>query len=72
MQTGSKFTIKPGEYNGKKQLCAYFNVLNPRLVNGTFRKEVGFPQEVLEARNRPEEQLALTQLRKANASVVKP
>ena len=72
MKTGSQFTIKPGEYKGEKQLCAYFNVLNPRLVNGSFRKEVAFPEQILEARNRPEEQLALTQLRRANAAAVKP
>ena len=72
MQIGSKFTIKPGEYKGEKQLCAYFNVLNPRLVNGRFRDEVAFSQEILEARNRPEEQLALRQLRRANAAATKP
>ncbi len=72
MKTESQFTIKPGEYNGKQQLCAVFNVLNPRLVNGTFRKEVSFPQEILEKRNRPEEQLALAQLRRANAAATQP
>jgi len=76
MKTGSHFNIRAGEYNGEMQICAYFNTETRRLVSrkGTairgWREEVGFPQEILEARNRPEEQPALIQLRNANAAAI--
>ena len=60
--------IKPAEYQGKVQLCAHFKRVTPRFINHELVTEVALPQHILEARNRPEEQLALTQLQKANAA----